>query len=584
VQYAWLEAQLADAQRTTAFSFVVCHQCPYSYGAHGGEIGEPDNPEKKDTQTGRALRLLEPLFHKYGVDGWLCGHDEMMERSTVEGFEELPSGEKVAHTLQVWDMGIAGDGLRGGVVNENPNEAYRAGKDAVEQFDANGTLTGGGRHYGHMEVEVAQGGDGKWRATFSPVYVFVTTNAQGQACGFERRTYDDVQTLVSTAVEPAWDTPPEVTLGTPVATAGTDFAGSTVVVGYTLGEGGMRGYAELSATLTVGGQAYAGVVDAAGGTMTFTLGPDAAAAGQVYAGRVRVVAVNAAGAMAPVAERDVRLVQGLYARDVRSGWVDETAAQVGKTGTWTPANPAVAAGRMVFDEDAADDGYVFAPSDAEPTNTVTRIESDLCFERADADLTVPGDAQAGVKLAAVKEGEATVVRWAFLDADGWQVKDVPGVTPDPSQTYRVKVELDYTRSPARVTYRLATAGGDVSAHVGNLRGEMTHLAYLSVVGSGEAEAITGAYEYDGVDARVAEAGGEKFARVADAQAADRGPVTLLWRASFAPQGDGGVLAVTNPDLLVADWQGYEVTSSTEGGVTTYAYVRSDRQGTIFSVR
>ena len=196
VMYNWLEEQLKDAQRNSAFTFVVCHHCPYSVGYHGGVIREKGQGE--DEQTGRALRVLEPLFHKYGVDGWLCGHDEMMERSEIEGKETLPTGEEVPHKFCVWDMGIAGDGLRGDVVynNVNPYEKYRAHVDCPEVYE-NGILVEGGKHYGHLEVTVDQTEDGSWRATFDPVYLFYSKDKDGKTVFVGVRHYADKVVRVS---------------------------------------------------------------------------------------------------------------------------------------------------------------------------------------------------------------------------------------------------------------------------------------------------------------------------------------------------------------------------------------------------
>lgn len=194
-QYHWLEKQLADAQKRSAFTFVVSHQCPYSVGYHGRPSGHKDPAE--DWISGRPLRILNDMFLKYGVDGWLCGHDEMMERSTVVGEEILPDGTKRPHTMQVWDMGIAGDGLRGNVLTENPNEAFRASKDSPEVYDANGILIDGGKHYGHLQVTVSPLKDGSWKAEFDPVYVFFTTNSTGAAVYGGVRHYNDKVTITA---------------------------------------------------------------------------------------------------------------------------------------------------------------------------------------------------------------------------------------------------------------------------------------------------------------------------------------------------------------------------------------------------
>ena len=62
------------------------------------------------------MRALTPLFMRYGVDAVFAGHDEMYEHSLIrDGVEHLPNGDGKTrpHELHVYDVGIAGDGLRG---------------------------------------------------------------------------------------------------------------------------------------------------------------------------------------------------------------------------------------------------------------------------------------------------------------------------------------------------------------------------------------------------------------------------------------------------------------------------------------
>ncbi len=192
-QYAWLTNNLADAQRTSKFTFVVNHHCPYSVGYHN----RTNVTESGEWLSGRAVRALTDTMLKYGVAGWLCGHDEIMEHSRVPGVETLPNGTTRAKVLDVFDMGTAGDGLRGKQITTEANryEVFRAQKDAPEIYDPNNVLLDGGKHYGHMEVNVREVRPGVWQATLEPVYIFVYKDASGQVRGFERRVYDDVVVL-----------------------------------------------------------------------------------------------------------------------------------------------------------------------------------------------------------------------------------------------------------------------------------------------------------------------------------------------------------------------------------------------------
>lgn len=190
LQYRWLEQQLREAQKRSQFTFVCFHHCPYSSGVHCLPVGF--NVPAEDLQSGRPMRVLTPLFARYGVDALLNGHDEMMERSEVEALEIRPDGSRHPYRLQVYDVGIGGDGLRGPEL-PNPWVRFLAHTHSPEIW-RDGVLQDGGKHYGHLEVEVAQV-EGRWQATLTPVYVFPVMDKDGVLQRFERRVYPDVQVL-----------------------------------------------------------------------------------------------------------------------------------------------------------------------------------------------------------------------------------------------------------------------------------------------------------------------------------------------------------------------------------------------------
>lgn len=202
-QRVWLEAQLRDAQATAAFTFVVLHHVPYSVGPHGWPPGpEPANGAHAghDPQSGVPVRALTELFLRHGVDAVLAGHDEMFERSEIAGVERLPHGAERPHTLQVYDLGVCGDGLRAPEPGlANPYQKFLAHRDAPELWQ-DGVLVDGGKHYGHLEVTVTPMPGSGWQAVLEPVYVFPRMARDGsdiRVRGHERRVYDDVITLVS---------------------------------------------------------------------------------------------------------------------------------------------------------------------------------------------------------------------------------------------------------------------------------------------------------------------------------------------------------------------------------------------------
>lgn len=186
-QYAWLEAQLIDAQQKSRFTFVQYHHTAYGSGPHSVPFGQ----KNFSGQSGIAMRVLQPLFLKYGVDAVFSGHDEMLERSQVAGEECLPDGRTAPQEIHYYDVGYGGDGLRGSSEGfDNPYRKFLAHDDAPEVWNGN-QLVSGGKHYGHLEVNVAPDDNGHWNATLDFAYVFPVTNAAGEVTAWERRTYND---------------------------------------------------------------------------------------------------------------------------------------------------------------------------------------------------------------------------------------------------------------------------------------------------------------------------------------------------------------------------------------------------------
>ena len=167
-QYIWLEKELIHAQENALFTFVFFHHVPYSSGPHSFP---PGLDEFQDNQSGVPVRMLTPLFLQYGVDAVFSGHDEIWERSEVEGMELLPDGSEVVHSVHFYDVGTGGDGLRGPVTGaDNPWKQFLVHTDVPETWE-DGILMDGGKHYGHLQVDIEPKNRGE--SSTGPFAVFV---------------------------------------------------------------------------------------------------------------------------------------------------------------------------------------------------------------------------------------------------------------------------------------------------------------------------------------------------------------------------------------------------------------------------
>ena len=188
-QYKWLEAQLIKSQVNSLFTFIILHHAPYSVGPHGPPPGEDEN---SDNQSGVPVRLLTPIFMRYGVDAVFSGHDEMWERSEISGIEIKPDGSEEVHTIHFYDVGIGGDGLREPIEGlDNPYQKFLVHTDVPEVWE-NGVLISGGKHYGHLEVDILPQDNDTWQAILKPIYIFPLLDTDGTTySGYARRIYDD---------------------------------------------------------------------------------------------------------------------------------------------------------------------------------------------------------------------------------------------------------------------------------------------------------------------------------------------------------------------------------------------------------
>lgn len=191
-QWNWALNELADAQADGQVIFVQFHHSAFGTGVHSMPSGSAGIANGEDSQSGMPMRIYHELFKQYGVTAVLSGHDELLEYVNIDG-------------VSYWDVGFAGDGLRGPGYPPTtdyvpfdllPADAqashWSAHGDAPEVWDGD-RLISGGKHYGFLEVEVRPSGDYNYEVIMTPRYVFPEMDETGTATGsFEHRQYNKV--------------------------------------------------------------------------------------------------------------------------------------------------------------------------------------------------------------------------------------------------------------------------------------------------------------------------------------------------------------------------------------------------------
>jgi len=200
-QWNWAAQELAAARAAGQIIFVQWHHTPFSRGIHGSSV--------TSTQSGEAMRIYAPLMEQYRVAGVFCGHSEVAEMS----YFDLDGDGFGVH---LWDVGAAGDGLRGvedaptstnnaitawraNPLNPqgaswvpNPYHRWSADQSEPETWVGN-RLLGGGKHYGFLEFDVERMQNGQFRITFQNWHTFPLNSGDTNftVTGFELRPYDN---------------------------------------------------------------------------------------------------------------------------------------------------------------------------------------------------------------------------------------------------------------------------------------------------------------------------------------------------------------------------------------------------------
>jgi 2',3'-cyclic-nucleotide 2'-phosphodiesterase (5'-nucleotidase family) len=198
-QWNWTIEQLEDAREDGQIIFAQFHHVPYSNGTHGLPMNHVDS----SGQGGTPMRKYHPLFEEYEVAAVFSGHSEMFERSFVD-----EDGDGIG--VNYYDVGVAGDGMRGErqtedgeLLSYNPFSQWTADQSEPELWEeVDGVLqnVAGGKHYGHLEVNLEQTGEGSAAdITLTPVYSFPTLDSEYNLVDTERQVYGDEITIQTNA-------------------------------------------------------------------------------------------------------------------------------------------------------------------------------------------------------------------------------------------------------------------------------------------------------------------------------------------------------------------------------------------------
>lgn len=192
-QWQWAVSQLADARSRGQIIFVQWHHMAYGTGVHSLTSGHAGIANNEDNQSGLPMRIYHNLMKEYGVTAVFSGHNELLETVELDG-------------VHYWDVGIAGDGLRG--PGYYPTTSYvpfsllpsaaqethwSAHGDALEMWSGQ-KMVEGGKHYGFVQVEVnPQPAQQEYEIVIRPRYSLPVVDEAGKFTGkFEERTYSKI--------------------------------------------------------------------------------------------------------------------------------------------------------------------------------------------------------------------------------------------------------------------------------------------------------------------------------------------------------------------------------------------------------
>ena len=279
-----------------------------------------------------------------------------------------------------------------------------------------------------------------------------------------------------------------------------------------------------TATLSYGGTTYNANVGE-GGAVTFenvavTRGNDIyAEAGYTITAKVGETAVPTIGGSG-----------NTVAADVTAGWINENATthgQVTAGGAWTNAEA------VTYSEGKAEISDNRFEATSMSTSSRVVLEFNVCFSSV-SDADVEGEAQAAIKIGEVESAATFMV---LAPGGSWTPVSNDAITPNPAETYKVVMTIDYGVGKYGVTigdYVLTDASGSASFPLAETR---TGVKNIDFAGSGTLTSMKG----DQVEGyMVVDNNGKRYPTIAAAIAAYNadptiGPLKVL-HAGTAPSG------------------------------------------------
>ena len=331
-------------------------------------------------------------------------------------------------------------------------------------------------------------------------------------------------------------------LGEPASRPSTNYNGNVVSITFT---GDIPVGAAVTAQLTLNGIDYlcVGTIDVESGIVTFSLGDNIVTAGNTYTGTVTVRIGS------DVYNKSVTLAQGTFKVDENSGWVKESASTFSETGTWSGDRAEVTGGKISVSN------AMFTASNAAPKDAVVTISSVQCFNDA-AEEDFGSDCRAAVKVVNV----GGVNRYAVQTATGavTNLNVVANVSGNSCVTFIL--------SNAMHTVSYSVDGVPIGTYP--MIEKATGVSAIRYIGETEVTSLDGAYRFEGLDSNLAKAGGAEYATVADAVAAGKNDIELLWDTTWDPESAGNYTINTNGHVLaIGGALAYSVKDNGNGTIT-----------------